>query len=402
MGGLTVLITNLTLATRTGTETYVRDLALALRARGHAPAVYSPETGAIADELRAAAVPVVRDLAALPHRPDIIHGHHHLETLTALLHFPAAPAVFVCHDRLSWHDAAPRLPRVLRYVGVDEACGERLLRDGAPAGRVSIVPNAVDLGRFRRRGPLPAAPRRALVFSNYAREATHVPAVREACRRRGLAVDVLGGAAGRPCDRPEAALGGYDLVFAKARCALEALAVGCAVVLCDAGGAGELVTRAELDRLRRVNFGARALTRPLGAEALAAEIDRYDPRDAAEVTSAIRATAGLDRAVEGWLGLYREVIAEAAGCPACPLAELRAAAAALARLNPSGQLRRAHRELTELHVLCHALDQQRQRLGAENRALSAAPGLRLQRRLARLPLVGRWLRGAWRWLRRAG
>ena len=38
--------------------------------------------------------------------------------------------------------------------------------------------------------------------------------------------------------------GDYDLVFAKARCALEAMAVGAAVVLCDTHGLGPMVTSA--------------------------------------------------------------------------------------------------------------------------------------------------------------
>ena len=52
MAGLKVLIANATLATLTGTETYVRDLALGLLRKGHTPVVYAPELGPIAEELR--------------------------------------------------------------------------------------------------------------------------------------------------------------------------------------------------------------------------------------------------------------------------------------------------------------------------------------------------------------
>ena len=44
-----------------------------------------------------------------------------------------------------------------------------------------------------------------------------------------------------PTSRPEELLPKYDLVFAKARCALEAMATGCAVVLCDFAGLGSMV-----------------------------------------------------------------------------------------------------------------------------------------------------------------
>jgi hypothetical protein len=85
-----------------------------------------------------------------------------------------------------------------------------------------MIPNAVDLKRFRTRGPLPVRPRRALVFSNYVTEGRYLDLVREVCRRAGIVLDVAGTRVGRPCDSPEELLGQYDLVFAKARCALEA------------------------------------------------------------------------------------------------------------------------------------------------------------------------------------
>jgi hypothetical protein len=39
--------------------------------------------------------------------------------------------------------------------------------------------------------------------------------------------------------KPEEILGGYDLVFAKARSAIEAMAVGTAVVICDRVGCSQ-------------------------------------------------------------------------------------------------------------------------------------------------------------------
>ena len=100
MNGLRILITNTALDVRAGSELYVRDLATALLARGHTPIVYSPVLGDVAREIREATIPVVDDLAAIGTAPDVIHGHHHLETLTALLWFPGVPAVSMCHG---WH-----------------------------------------------------------------------------------------------------------------------------------------------------------------------------------------------------------------------------------------------------------------------------------------------------------
>jgi len=311
MGGLRVLITNITLATRTGTELYVRDLATGLLDRGYTPMVYSPDLGPVAEELRAETVLVVDDLDALTTTPDLIHGHHNLPTVKALLRFAGVPAVFFCHDSRAWHDSPPRFPPILKYVAVDLACRDRLVRrHGIPEDRVRVLPNFVDLKRFTPRDPLPPRLARALVFSNNASERTHVGAVREACGRAGIALDVIGASAGNICARPEEVLARYDLVFAKGRCALEAAAVGAAVILCDAAGAGPMVTTGELDRLRSLNFGRHTLSEPVHPDVIGWEIARYDPKDAAEVSRRVRATAGREATVCEIALLYQEVLAE--------------------------------------------------------------------------------------------
>ena len=117
---------------------------------------------------------------------------------------PARPGLFVCHGWQPWEESPPRFPRFLRYVAVDFTTRERLVSEGGiPPERVEVVLNFVDLDRFRPRPPLPPRPRRALVFSNQASERTFLPAVREACARFGIALEVAGVAAGIPLERPE-------------------------------------------------------------------------------------------------------------------------------------------------------------------------------------------------------
>jgi hypothetical protein len=326
-----VLITNSTLAGRAGTEMYVHDLALGLLRRGHLPVVYSPRTGELARQLRKLTVPVVEDLDLIKAEPDIIHGQHNLEAAAAVLNFPGVPALFFCHGWTFWVDAPPVLPRVKMYVAVDETCLDRLVcESGVPPSRARLVFNSVDLERFGRRAPLPAAPRRALVFSNFANKFTHEHVIRVACERAGIRVSVVGSAAGTATDSPESVLKEYDLVFAKGRSALEALAVGAAVILCDMTGSGPLVTAAEFERLRRLNFGIRALQSPLTVEAIAAQLARFDASDAAEVSRRVRATAGLEGMLDQVISLYDEVIDEHARSePVAAAEELRATSAYL-------------------------------------------------------------------------
>jgi hypothetical protein len=309
--GLRILISNHFLRGRTGSELYVCELATNLLRRGHSPIVYSPQLGHTARELRNATVPVVDSLDAVGSPPDLIHGQHHVETMSALLRFPNTPAVFFCHGWLPWEETPPKHPRILRYVAVDDTCFDRLvLESGIAEERVSVILNSVDLEQFLPRAPLPAKPARALVFSNRAKESTHLGAVREACQRTGITLDVIGAEAGNIAVRPQDVLGHYDIVFAKARCALEAIAVGSAVVLCDTNGAGPMVTSSELDRLRRLNFGIRALRERIGADLLEKEIARYDPADAATVSRRIRDTADRGAAVDQIVALYEQVVRE--------------------------------------------------------------------------------------------
>ena len=383
MSGLRVLITNTTLATRTGTETYVRDLALALLRRGHSPVVYSPEAGPIARELRKATVPVVEDLSTLAMKPHVIHGNQSVELMAALFNFPGVPGIFFCHSWIGWSNAPPRFPRILRYVAVDETCRDRLaLEHGVAEDRLRVLLNSVDLDRFKPRAPLPPVPRRALIFSNTANESTHLRAVREACLRARIPLDVVGAEANTSSAQPELLLSQYDLVFAKARCALEAMAVGAAVVLCDMFGSGPMVTTGELERLRRLNFGMRSLREPIDAEVIGREIARYDAADATEVSRRIRATAGLDALAEEIIELYREVIAEhAVGGPADAPAEGRAAAAFV-------------------HSLGIAVKKDRAQF--EEDLLSGSLTLRLRNQMPRFPLLERAVRGLARSARKRG
>jgi len=325
--GWRILFTNNTLAVRAGTELWVRDVALGLRARGHAPAAFSAVLGDVAAELRRAGIEVVDDLDALAAAPDLIHGHHHLETTTASLRFPRVPVIAVCHGAAPWEELPARLPTVARHVAVDLACRDRLVAEcGVPAGEVRLLYNFVDLARFRVRPPLPRRPGRALVFSNGASERTFLPAIRAACAARGIALEAAGRGTRVVLERPEEVLGGYDLVFAKGRAAMEAMACGCAVVLLDRAGAGPLVTSAAFEGLRVLNFGLRALVNPADARHLGAEIDRYDPADARRVRDLMRERGDLERRLDELTALYAEVLDEPRAAP-----DLDALAAAASR-----------------------------------------------------------------------
>ena len=305
---LRILVTNLVLD-RSGSALYLRDVALALRARGHSPIVYSQVHGEIALEIKRAGIRVVDNLGQIALTPDIIHGHHHIESMTAMLRFPGVPSICFCHGPLPMQEAPPKFPSVAYYVAVSQASWERLVAEnGIPEDKVRRILNFVDLKRFKSRCVLPAAPRKALMFGNYLADDTGLRFVREACQRAGLELDTAGTASGAQTAEPEKVLGRYDIVFAVGRCALEALAVGAAVVLCNVEGTGKMVTTGNMEYLRQNNFGAGTLLDPLDTDVLLQQIRRYDAVDAAKVSHWIRARASLEDAVDSLVDLYREAL----------------------------------------------------------------------------------------------
>ena len=327
---LTILLTNNTLDARAGSELYIRDVALALLRRGHRPIAYSTKLGIVADELRNASVPVIDRLETVSVKPDIIHGQHHLDTLTALMHFPDTPAVSYCHGWLPWEESPLVFPRIGRYIAVDEVCRDRLTLEAAiPEAKISLLYNFVDLNRFRpREEPLPERPLKAILLNNYTREDEMLKVIRTACKQSDIWLDVVGQNFGTGHAIPEQILAQYDLSFAKGRAALESMAVGAAVILYDGATLGPLVTSENFDRLRRLNFGIRTRTEPLTLDGLLERIAQYSAADAARLNRRVQAEADLESTVEKLLGIYGEVIREFQnGPPPDRNAELKAAAA---------------------------------------------------------------------------
>lgn len=201
-----------------------------------------------------------------------------------------------------------------------------------------MVYNFADLERFKLRAPLPKRPKSALVFSNYANSEASIAPIRNACLRAGIErVDVVGSGMGSATAEPDQILGQYDVVFAKARAAIEAMASGCAVIVADQVGLASMVDTRNMAELRRLNFGVRTMQRSrLTEDAVFQELQRYNAEDAQQVSMWMRQEADMDKAVERWQQIYSELLAEPDAMSPQDLlhAQLRAAADYLRWLGP--------------------------------------------------------------------
>ncbi len=310
MSGRRVIFSNYGLAGRYGTEFFLSDVTTRLQQRGTQCGIFSPRLGPFTGEFRAAGIAVWDDPDKIDWEPDVLHCHHVAEAVRLLNRFPGTPAIFMVHEPRLWQGLAPVTPQIRRYIAVDQLCRERLARDcGFREDSIQIIPNGVDLERFQPRSPLPVKPQRAIIFTSSAANNEHLILARKVCQTLGIHLDEGGHAAGNVLEHPEKILPQYDLVFAKARCALEALSVGCAVILIGAEGVGEMVSTSRFDHFRAMNFGMGLLQLPLTEEALVSQIERYDPNDAALVTRRIRETCGVEHTVAALEALYAEVAA---------------------------------------------------------------------------------------------
>lgn len=269
--------------------------------------VYTRKRGVVADELKAQGVRVETSIARLVGSTfDVIHSHHPAACSPVFAQFAETPAVFLCHGDASWFDAAVRLPNIVKYAAVSESMAERVAADvEIPRRDVALLLNAVDVKRFLPGPVVQDPPRRALAF---AKNSEHVGAVQAVCAQRGIAVDFIGAAVETQLDDPAAVMPGYDLVFASALSAIEAMACSRPTIVCDGRGLAGMVDMVRYEAWRPKNFGVAALNGPLSVQRLAHELDRHDPAEAMRVGERVRAEAGLDAWIEHCVALYREAM----------------------------------------------------------------------------------------------
>jgi hypothetical protein len=316
-----VLLTNISIANGSGTETAILDLAIALRRRGHTVICFAPVLGRLAERIRSTGTPVVDSIEKIGEAPDIIHGHHSGPTMIAMARFRDVPSIFVCHDWSSIHDDPPIHPRIRRYAYVRHVLRERLISEkGISPNRVIFLNNAVDLDRL---GPPRTTPARLRTAGLYAHAGTtpFIDALADGCSAQGLSFlgDLLADPANR--DRPEKMLAGCDVVFASGRMAIEALVAGYPVINTDRFGVGGLVTGSRFDEFLAANFAIGALSSPASAELIADTLNSYDPSDAAKVATQARRVCDAATVAEKLEQIYRIVLSEFAQEPVSGAAE---------------------------------------------------------------------------------
>ena len=309
-----ILYCNVSMVGRSGTEVVTLETVEQLLQAGHQVAMFVTELGRSAESARSRGLTIINSLNHLDWTPDVIHSNHVFESLTAASRFPHVPQVFICHDSQTWHSGPPLISAVRRGLAVDQVCQLRIESEAARfSPTVELLPNAVDMIRFKKRDAIPERPRKALILSKHA---IHRQIINEACAARKIEVEFIGpGLAGCEVDDLPSHLAKYDLVFATGRMALESAVCGCGVIVVDGRGMAGRLTSDNLIAWRKHNFGRALLTISVNLESLLNAIDSYNREDALNIANTLRGIADLDSYVSQLEAHYRQAIAIAQNDP---------------------------------------------------------------------------------------
>ncbi len=234
--------------------------------------MYSPEVGPFADYVSARGVPVVDRLRDLPNECDVVFAQDRLVVFDLAERYPKAFTVFrVCGDVHEFQlppqvDGLVDLVVVLskRYARVAQAC--------SVAAPVLRLRTPIDVDRLVPHGRIRDTPKRAVVLGNYPER---VDVVRQALGGAGIDLTEIGGAQQR-FDVAEA-VADADIVVAKSRAALDAMACGKAVYVFDVFGGDGWVTPEVYPTMEADHFAGLATGRVLDADEIAADLADYDP-----------------------------------------------------------------------------------------------------------------------------
>jgi hypothetical protein len=332
---LKILLTNQSLAVRTGTEPLMRDLARAMQGRGHFVFGFSSDPCQRERLLERDLIAVATKLEHLPFRPDVIHAQHHLDALTALTALPDVPCLYHEHGG-PWQSTPPVHPRIHRYLAASQPLADGMRAAmGANATEVTPWLHPVDASRLQKVRKLPLTPARALFVNVHFPEfGKTVPILREAAARCGLTLDFAGREFGCGSEEAEEILPEYDVVFASGQVAAEALACGCAVVTYGAAGYGEMVSSENYEKLRQENFTPQATALPIPFDQLEGVLGAYQVSAGPQLAERIRMDAEFGQAVERLLEMYQDVILRHQQSPSNPESESQALSRYLRNLAP--------------------------------------------------------------------
>jgi hypothetical protein len=270
-----IALATLGFASPGGSETYVLTVAEQLQRLGHGVTILVGETGPMSEFAADRGLTVTADLGGLRESCDALVVQDSALAYRLADLYPGTPQLFRAASDLYDLQLPPSLPGVVSDV---VACSERVrrrVRHLAVRHRIHRLRQPIDTERFMPAGAPAARPRRALLLGNYLR-GRRLDAIQAALERRGVTCQRVGALGELTC-APEQAIWAADLVVAKGRAALEAMACGKPVLVYDQFGGDGWVTAERYDAMEADNFAGLSAPVVLTGERLDEELAAYHP-----------------------------------------------------------------------------------------------------------------------------
>jgi hypothetical protein len=259
-----VVISNVNLISLSGSELWTEEVAGALSGLGLEVLVHTGGVGPVAERMRASGIDVTMSADEVrAFAPDIAHINHFAAAADMLNELNGRAAVVNMVHGLLPRPGMPGVRGVDTYCAVGlHAKSKTCLLTGKPWNEVALIPSHYDPGRAwsQRSEPASNQPPRALLFSSKT-SADQRQKIASVLSALGFELDHVG-YGGVPAAAPEDVLCKYEIVFAVARSALEALVSGAKVILWDGGVVGPGVTREQFWPLAAANFSMASTALP--------------------------------------------------------------------------------------------------------------------------------------------
>jgi hypothetical protein len=258
-----------------GSESYLLTVAEYLDRFGHEVTIYAPEGGEGQAVARERNLGVALEADALEANFDAALVQDGAVSHEVAEQRPDVPQLFVAHSTIFDLQAPPQLDGAVAVaVALNDRVARRM-RNLATEVELVRLTQPIDTQRFVPRGPLPAAPRNALLLSNTP-HADRVQMIESVCAEAGLELRRLGGVDGGVTDiRP--ALAAAEIVIGYGRSILEAMACGRAAYVYDWHGGDGWVTSASYEEIEAGGFAGRASRKVVDPETLVNELGAYSP-----------------------------------------------------------------------------------------------------------------------------
>ncbi len=256
-----------------GTEIHLVTVAEHLRRLGHDAVIYTPELGAYSDHARSRGLEVLGTLRELPLECDVVFAQDAIVAYDMAERYPSALFVYrVCGD-FNEFQLLPQAEDVIDLVIVLSDRYARLVEASAVKAPMVRLRVPIDVDRLAPIGRIRERPRRAVVIGNYT---DRFELVRDAWESHGIEVAQVGLAngAGQSFD-VAAALADADIVVAKSRTALDAMACGRAVYVLDVFGGDGWVTPEIYPALEADHFAGHASDRVIDKLGLERDLADY-------------------------------------------------------------------------------------------------------------------------------